>query len=66
MERPYQRPVPGRREVRTPHQPGGGEWTPRERERTHTQRAPGDYEKGNRTELTERTDRVEWRTGKRG
>ena len=24
MERPYQRPVPGQREVRTPHHPGGG------------------------------------------
>ena len=24
MERPYQRPVPGPREVRTPHHPGGG------------------------------------------
>ena len=24
MERPYQRPVPGLREVRTPHHPGGG------------------------------------------
>ena len=24
MERPYKRPVPGPREVRTPHQPGGG------------------------------------------
>ena len=24
MERPYQRPVPGPREVRTPHRPGGG------------------------------------------
>ena len=41
MERPYQRPVPGPREVRTPHHPGGGERTPRERERTHTQRARG-------------------------
>ena len=25
VERPYQRPVPGPREVRTPHHPGGGE-----------------------------------------
>ena len=41
---------------------GGGERTPRERERTHTQRARGDYQKGNRTELTERTDRVKYRT----
>ena len=24
VERPYQRPVPGRREVRTPHHPEGG------------------------------------------
>ena len=24
MERPYQRPVPGQRKVRTPHHPGGG------------------------------------------
>ena len=47
-------------------QGGGGERTPRERERTHTQRAHGDYQKGNRTELAERTDRVEWRTSERG
>ena len=58
VERPYQRPVPGPREVCTPHHPGGGERTPRERERTHT--------KGNRTEHAERTDRVEWRTSERG
>ena len=45
---------------------GGGERTPRERERTHMQRARGDYQKGNRTELAERTDRVEWRTSERG
>ena len=45
---------------------GGGERTPRERERTHTQRARGDYRKGNQTELAERTDRVEWRTSERG
>ena len=43
-----------------------GERTPRERERTHTQRARGDYQKGNRTEDAERTDRVEWRTSERG
>ena len=42
---------------------GGGA---RERERTHTQRARGDYQKGNRTELAERTDRVDWRTSERG
>ena len=45
---------------------GGGGQTPRERERTHTQRARGDYRKGNWTELAERTDRVEWRTSERG
>ena len=45
---------------------GGGERTPRERERTHTQRARGDYQKGNRTEHAERTDRVEWRISERG
>ena len=45
---------------------GGGKWTPRERERTHTQRARGEYHKGNRTELAERTDRVEWRASERG
>ena len=67
VERPYRRPVPGPREVRTPHHPGrGGERTPRERERTHTQRARGDYQKGNQTDLAERTDRVEWRTSERG
>ena len=66
VERPYQRPVPGPREVRTPHHPGGGERTLRERERTHTRRARGDYQKGNQTELAERTDRVEWRTSERG
>ena len=66
-ERPYQRPVPGPRGVRTPHHPGGGgERTPRERKRTHTQRARGEYQKGNRAELAERTDRVEWRTSERG
>ena len=66
VERPYQRPVPGPREVRTPHTQGGGEQTPRERECTHTQRARGDYQKGNCTELAERTDRVEWRTSDPG
>ena len=45
---------------------GRGEPTPQERERTHTQRARGDYQKGNRTELAERTDRVECRTSERG
>ena len=69
VERPYQRPAPGLREVRTPHHPGGGlggKQTPRGREPTHTPRARGDYQKGNRTELAERTDRVEWRTSERG
>ena len=31
-----------------------------------TQKARGDYQKGNLTELAERTDRVEWRTSERG
>ena len=67
VERPDQRPVPGPREMRTPHHPGGaGERTPRERERTHTKGTRGDYRKGNRTERAERTDRVEWRTSERG
>ena len=36
MERPYQRPVPGTREVRTPHHPGGGGAdTARARAHTH-------------------------------
>ena len=47
-------------------QGGGGEWTPRERERTHTKGTRGDYRKGNRTERAERTERVEWRTSERG
>ena len=45
---------------------GGGERTPRERERTHTEWARGDDQQGNRTERAERTDRVEWRTSERG
>ena len=45
---------------------GGGERTPRERERAHTKGTHGDYQKGNRTERAERTDRVEWRTSERG
>ena len=44
----------------------GGERTPRERERTNTQRARGDYQKNNWTKLAERTDRVEWHTSERG
>ena len=44
---------------------GGRERTPRERERTYTQRAHGDYQKGYWIELAERTDRVEWRTSER-
>ena len=67
VKRPYQCPAPRPREVRTPHNPGvGGERTPRERERTHTQRARGDYQKGSRTEHAERTDHVEWRNSERG
>ena len=66
VERPYQRPVPGPRKVRTPHHPGGGGRTPRERERTHTKGTRGDYQKGNQTERPERTDHVEWRTSERG
>ena len=38
MERPYQRPVPGPREVRTPHHPGGGGGGHRESERAHTRK----------------------------
>ena len=45
---------------------GGGARTPRERERTDTQRTDGEYHKGNRTEPAERTDRMEWRTSERG
>ena len=45
---------------------GGGAWTPRERERTHTQMTRGEYQKGNRTEPAERTDRMEWHTSDRG
>ena len=45
---------------------GGGERTPRERERTHTKGTRGDYQKGNRTERAERADRGEWRTSDRG
>ena len=69
VERPYQRPAPGPRGVRAPHQPreeGGGARTPRERERTHTQRAHGKNQRGNPTEPAERTDRMEWRTSERG
>ena len=68
MERPYRRPAPEPREVRAPHLPGegGGARTPRERERTHTQRARGANLRSNRTEPAERTDRMEWRTGGQG
>ena len=45
---------------------GGAERTPRERERTHTKGTRGDYQKGNRIERAESTDRVEWRTRERG
>ena len=68
MERPYRRLAPEPREVRAPHRPGEGgrARTPWERERTHTQRARGEYQKGNRTEPAECTDRMEWRTSGRG
>ena len=62
MERPYQRPVPGPREVRTPHHPGGGEADAAGARAHRHERDTGDYQKGNRTERAERTDRVEWRT----
>ena len=54
--------------MRAPHQPGegGGAQTPRERERTHTQRTRGEIQKGNRTEPAEHTDRMQWRTSERG
>ena len=45
---------------------GGAERTPRERERTHTKGTRGGYQKGNRTKLAERTDRVEWRIASEG
>ena len=45
---------------------GGGPRTPREHERIHTQTACGAYLRGNRTEPAERTDCMEWRTGRRG
>ena len=54
MERPYQRPVPGPREVRTPHKPGGGGADAAgPRAHKHTQRA---RKEGNRTEHAERTE----------
>ena len=66
MERPYQRPVPGPREVRTPHHPGGG-GADAAGARAHTHaKGTRDYQKGNRTELAERTDCVEWRARERG
>ena len=66
VERPYQRAAPqcARCARHTNHGRGGG--TPRERERTHTQRTRGEYQKGNRTEPAERTDRIEWRTSEGG
>ena len=69
MEGPYQRPGLGLRKVRAPRhrgRGGGGKRTPREREHTHAQRGCGEYQKGDRTKLTERTDRVQWRTSGRG
>ena len=68
VERPYRRPAPEPREVRAPHRPGegGAARTPRERERMRVQRTRGEYQKGNRTEAAERTDRLKWRTSERG
>ena len=40
--------------------------TPRQRECTSDQRTHGMHQKGNRTELAERTDPLEWRTSTRG
>ena len=64
MERPYRCPAPEPREVRAPHRPGEGgrARAPRERERTHTQRTRGEYQKSNQTKPAQRTDRMEWRT----
>ena len=65
MEQPYQRPVPGPREVRTRHHPGGGRADAAgARAHTHAKGTRG-LPEGQRTELAERTDRVEWRTSER-
>ena len=45
---------------------GGGARKPRERARTHTQQARGADLEGDRIEPAERTDRMEWRTSRRG
>ena len=68
MERPYWRLTPEPRVVHAPEQPGEGgrARTPRERERTHTQRARGADLRGDQTEPAERTDGMEWRSGGRG
>ena len=68
MERPYRRPAPEPCEVHAPRRPGWGgrAQTPRERERTHTQRTRGKYQKGNWTNPAERTNRMEWRTSGQG
>ena len=68
MERPYRRPAQERRQVRARHRPREGRRTPtpRECERTRTQRARGEYQKGNQTKPAESTDLMEWRTGGRG
>ena len=65
LERPYRRPAPKPREVRAPHRPGGGARTPQEQERTHTQRRRSADPKGNQTEPADRTDGMEWPTGRR-
>ena len=66
LEPPYWRPAPETRVVRAPHRSGGGgvARTPREHERTHTQRTHGADLIGNRTEPAERTDQMEWHTGR--
>ena len=63
-ERPYRRPVQVPRAVRAPHQAAGGARTPRLHDCTQAQRARAADPKGDRTEPAERTDRMEWRTGR--
>ena len=64
MEQPYRRSAPEPRVVHGPHRPWGGACTPREHECTYTQRTRGTEPKGNGTEPAERTDHMEWRTGR--
>ena len=65
LEWPYERPAPEPRVVRAPHRPGGGGKLG-VHEGTRTQRPRSTYRKGYRTEPAECTDRMEWRTGRRG